>query len=55
MVAFPAAEATPAELQSQVATAQQAAQTALMVGGRRRGAGPDRHRCRHFRAAGWAR
>jgi hypothetical protein len=32
VVAFPAAEATPAELQSQVATAQQAAQTALMIG-----------------------
>jgi hypothetical protein len=32
VVAFPAAEATPAELQSQVASAEQAAQTALMVG-----------------------
>jgi hypothetical protein len=31
-VAFPAAEATPAELQAQAAAAQQAAQTALMVG-----------------------
>jgi hypothetical protein len=32
VVAFPAAEATPAELQAQAASAQQAAQTALMVG-----------------------
>jgi hypothetical protein len=32
MVAFPAAEATPAELQAQVIVAQQAAQTALIVG-----------------------
>jgi hypothetical protein len=32
VVAFPAAEATPAELQSQIAAAQQAAQTALLVG-----------------------
>jgi hypothetical protein len=32
MVAFPAAEATAAELQAQVATAQQAAQTALIAG-----------------------
>ena len=31
-VAFPAAEATPAELQAQVAVAQQAAQTALIAG-----------------------
>lgn len=31
-VAFPAAEATPAELQAQVAAAQQAAQVALIVG-----------------------
>jgi hypothetical protein len=32
-VAFPAVEATPAELQAQVAAAQQSAQTALVVGG----------------------
>jgi hypothetical protein len=32
LVAFPAAEATPAELQAQAAAAQQAAQTALIVG-----------------------
>ena len=32
VVAFPAAEATPAELQALAASAQQAAQTALMVG-----------------------
>jgi hypothetical protein len=31
-VAFPAAEATPAELQAQAAAAQRAAQTALLVG-----------------------
>jgi hypothetical protein len=32
VVAFPAAEATPAELQAQAAAAQQAAQMALIVG-----------------------